>query len=173
MNDTNILDRASAALARRALFITLSLAAAGAGVGIIGASVGMVVGKELILVVCSLIFSSAALITLCCFPPVALQTVATLSTSCFAVNLCVGVLISVCGSGEHLNLFVYLIWFFPLLVFNNLVNQPSVGRLLAKILLIAPVLLISCLIPRLIVVLTGQQGILLGVFCLSYCCYAA
>ena len=173
MNDTNILDRASAALARRALFITLSLAVAGAGIGIIGALVGMVVGKELILVVSSLIFSSAALITLCCFRAVALQTVATVSTSCFAINLCVGVLISVLGSGEHLNLFVYLIWFFPLLVFNNLVNQPSVGRSLAKILLIAPVLLISCLIPRLIVVLTAQQRILLGVFCVSYCCYAA
>ncbi len=45
MDDIRTLDRASAALARRALLVTLSLAWVGAGVGISGALFGMVVGK--------------------------------------------------------------------------------------------------------------------------------
>jgi PAS domain-containing protein len=130
-----------------------------------------VAGHEVILVCCSLLFSSTALVTLL-FGKVALQTIATVSTSFFALNLCAGVLIAVWGSGEHLNLFVYLLWSFPLLVFNKLVNQPAAGRLLAGILLTGPMPLLFCLIPRLQMVLRGEQQVLLSVYCLSYCCYA-
>jgi diguanylate cyclase (GGDEF)-like protein len=76
------------------------------------------------------------------------------------------------GQGEHLNLFVYLLWFFPLLTLNKLVNQPAVGRTLARILFIAPTFLIACLVPRLTTVFKAEQQVLLGVFCLSYCCFA-
>jgi diguanylate cyclase (GGDEF)-like protein len=171
MRETNNLDQASATLARRALLITLSLALAGAGLGAFGAALGLVVDGEFVLVICSMTFSSAALVTLLAFPRVPLQTVATVSTICFAINLGAGVLIAVFGSGERLNLFVYLFWFFPLLVFNKLVNRPAVGRSLAKFLLIAPEILIVCLIPRLIVVFTPEVKILIGVYCLCYLCY--
>jgi diguanylate cyclase (GGDEF)-like protein len=172
MPDKELPDHASSSLARRVLFVTLSLALAGASLGLVAARVGMVVGDEVVLVLCSILFSSGALGTLIVFRKVALQTVATVSTSCFAINLCAGVLIAVFGSGERLNLFVYLLWFFPLLAFNKLVNQPVVGRLLARILFIVPMCLIACLVPRLITVLKVEQQVLLGVYCLSYCCYA-
>jgi PAS domain-containing protein len=132
----------------------------------------MVVGYEIALVLCSVLFSSGALCTLIVFRKVALQTVATASTVCFAVNLCVGVLVAAYGNGERLNLFVYLLWFFPLLTFNKLVNQPAVGRLLARILFIAPMFLIACLVRRVMTVLKPEQLVFLGVFCLSYCCFA-
>jgi diguanylate cyclase (GGDEF)-like protein len=165
------LDAPSATLARRALTITLSLALAGNGLGLIAARQGLVAGNELVLVLCSFLFCAGALVTLIGIPSVALQTVATVSISCFAINLCAGVLISVIGTGERLNLFVYLLWFFPLLTSNKLVNQPAVGRLLANILVIAPVLLIACLSMRLRTVLTTPQQVLAGVYCLSYLCY--
>ena len=123
MGGADHFDDASNTLARRALFVTLILAFAGAALGLVGARVGMVVGVEIALVVCSLGFSGGALVTLFLFRKVPLQTVATVATSFFAANLCTGMLIAVYGGGDVLNLFVYLLWFFPLLVFNKLVNQ--------------------------------------------------
>ena len=172
MPDANNLDRVSTALARRALFITLSLALVGAAVGLVGARIGIVAGKELVLVLSSFSFSVGALVTLIFFRRVALQILTTTSTCFFAANLCIGVVIAVCGSGDHVNLFVYLLWFFPLLIFNKLVSQPTMGRLLSRILLIAPEFLILCLAPRLIVILQPKQLILVAVYCLSYLCYA-
>ena len=172
MLNEEIPDHASSSLARRALYVTLSLALAGASLGLVAARLGTVVGYEIGLVLCSVLFSSGALGTLIVFRKVALQTVATASTVFFAINLCVGVLMAAYGKGEHLNLFVYLLWFFPLLTLNKLVNQPAVGRTLARILFIAPMFLIACLVPRLMTVFKAEQQVLLGVFCLSYCCFA-
>jgi diguanylate cyclase (GGDEF)-like protein len=172
MLNEEIPDHASSSLARRALYVTLSLALAGASLGLLAARLGTVVGYEIALVLCSVLFSSGALGTLIVFRKVALQTVATASTVFFAINLCVGVLMAAYGKGEHLNLFVYLLWFFPLLTLNKLVNQPAVGRTLARILFIAPMFLIACLVPRLTTVFKAEQQVILSVFCLSYCCFS-
>ena len=169
MGDADHFDEASNTLARRALFVTLFLAFAGAALGLVGASLGMVTGVEIALVVCSLSFSAGALVTLL-FRKVPLQTVATVATSLFAANLCTGMLIAVYGGGDVLNLFVYLVWFFPLLVFNKLVTQPAIGRMLAKILTVEPLLLIACLSLRLIVLLKSTQEVLLGVYCPKNTC---
>jgi diguanylate cyclase (GGDEF)-like protein/PAS domain S-box-containing protein len=173
MLDANNFDGAATELARRILFITLALALAGAGVGVLGTSQGVVAGGEAILVACSFVFSLGALVTLLVFRSVPLQAVATVATGFFLINLCIGIVIATCGQGQHLNIFVYLLWFFPLLVFNKLVNQPAIGRILAKILIIFPLVLVASLLPRWMAVLRPEQRILLGVFCLSYCCYAS
>jgi diguanylate cyclase (GGDEF)-like protein/PAS domain S-box-containing protein len=169
----NLVDLSSTAMARRGLLITSSLALAGAGVGVACIPAGMVAGMEIAPVVSCVLFTSGVLVTLLCFPKVALQTVATVSTIYFALDLASGLMIAICGSGEHLNLFVYLVWFFPLLVFNKLVNQPAVGRLLARILLATPLIAIGLLSSRLTAVLKTPQLVLLIVYCLSYVCYAA
>jgi signal transduction histidine kinase/CheY-like chemotaxis protein len=100
-----------------------------------------------------------------------LQTVAIISTIYFSLYLFSVSIIAVCGRGNHRNLHVYLIWFFPLLVFNKLVNEPVVGQFLAKGLLVAPVLLLISLSSRLIAVFTVEDLIQLGVFCISYLGY--
>jgi diguanylate cyclase (GGDEF)-like protein/PAS domain S-box-containing protein len=166
-------DSSSSVLARRGLLITSILALAGAGVGAVCIPLGMVAGIEIALVLSCVLFTAGVLVTLLCFPRVALQTVATVSTIYFAINLTSGVMIAVFGRGEHLNLFVYLVWFFPLLVFNKLVNQPAMGRFLARILLATPLFAIGLLLPRLLAVLKTPQVVLLLVYCISYACYAA
>jgi hypothetical protein len=172
MLNADNLDRATAALAQRVLFITLALALSGTGIGLFGISKGLVTGIEAVLVVCSFVFSLGSLATLLVSRSVTLQAVATAATVFFSINLCTGIFIAIYGRGEHLNVFVYLLWFFPLLGFNKLVNRPSIGRLLAKILIVAPLLLIGCLMPRWMVVLKLEQRVLLAVYCVSYCCYA-
>lgn len=173
MHEPHVGNDSASTLARRALLITLTAAWFGGALGLMGVRLGTVVGQEVTLIFCSLLFSSVGLVTLLLFRRVALQAVATISTICFSINLCAGMMIAVFGSGEHLNLFVYLIWFFPLLVFNKLVNRPDVGRFLAKFLLIAPLLSIVVLLPRLLVIFKVMPLILLTVYCLSYIGFAA
>ena len=173
MLESDVRDGSASALSRRALLITLTAAWCGGALGMVGVRLGTVAGPEFKLIFCSLLFSSGALATLFLFRSVALQTVATVSTICFSINLCAGMMIAAFGSGEHFNLFVYLIWFFPLLVFNKLVNRPDVGQFLAKFLLAAPLLSISCLLPRLLLVFKAAPLILLAVYCLSYIGFAA
>jgi len=172
MPDKTRFDEASSALARRALLVTLSLAFLGAAAGLIAAHLGIVAGKEFVLVICSLVFSGSTLITLLFFPNVALQKVATLATSFLTLNLCAGIVLAVCPGGQVINLFVYLIWLFPMLVFNRLVNEPVIAGLLARVLLIGPMLLVACLSPRLKVILLPDQRLVLSIYCLSFICFA-
>jgi two-component system, sensor histidine kinase and response regulator len=168
MPETDSPDRSSTALARRALLVTASFTVAGSGLGVIGILQGTVAGLEAALIASCLLFSLAVVVTLLVFRTFPLQTVATVSTVYFAFYLCACSIAAVTGTGHHLNLFIYLVWFFPLLVFNKLVNAPAVGRLLAKILLIAPVLIVSCLSPRLIAIFNLDLLLLLVASCLSY-----
>jgi diguanylate cyclase (GGDEF)-like protein/PAS domain S-box-containing protein len=161
-------DGSSSTLARRALFITLAFAFTGSGFGVVGYFFGSVAGPELGLVVASLLFSASALLTMQFGHDVELQRVATVSTIGFLINLCAGSMIAVYGTGQHENLFVYLFWFFPLAVFNKLVNKPAVGRLLGRSLQCAPLFVIFCLSRRLMALFSSTQLIVLAVWCLSY-----
>ncbi len=130
---------------------------------------GTVAGPEAALIVSCLVFCLASLAALLVWRRIALQTIATASTLYFAFYLCACSIISVSRlSQHHLNLFIYLVWFFPLLVFNKLVNEPAVGRLLGKILLVGPVAIIVCLAPRLIAIFSVDLLFLLVTSCLSY-----
>jgi PAS domain S-box-containing protein len=172
MSETATFDQAANALARRALLVTLGIGTVSSASGILASTIGMVAARELFFVACVFLFTLGALITLLAFPKVPLQTIATATTGYYAAHMCVGVWLSLSGTGQHLNLFIYLLWFFPLLAFNKLVNQPAISRLLARILLVVPLLTILCLVPRWTVVLPTEQRVLLGIYCLTYVCYA-
>lgn len=161
-------DRSSSALARRALLITGILALLGAGLGVVGIFRGTVVGFEIVLVLSCMVFAFGKLLTLLVFRAVPLQAVATASTIYFALYLCAGPIIALNGAGPHMSLFIYLLWFFPLLVYNKLVNAPAMGRVLAKSLLVAPVLLLVMLSARLLAIFEIEMMFLLAAYCLSY-----
>jgi hypothetical protein len=57
---------------------------------------------------------------------VAIQLLATVSTIYFAIYLCSSAIIIVTDARHQSTLFVYLVWFFPLLVFNKLVRAQTV-----------------------------------------------
>jgi signal transduction histidine kinase len=139
---------ASAALARRALLITAVLAAAGSSLGLFGIREGTVKGFETVLIFSSLFFSASVLVSLLAFARIPLQAVATTATVYFTVHLTVGAVNAILGDTQHLNLFIYLIWFFPLLVFNQLVNAPVIGRIFAKTIVAGPLLTLACLAFR-------------------------
>jgi diguanylate cyclase (GGDEF)-like protein/PAS domain S-box-containing protein len=164
-------ERASSSRPWRALLTTSSLAMASSGLGVVDVLRGVAVGAEAALVISGLLVSAAMFFGLFAFRDRGLQTVATASTIYFEIYLCAGAIIAVLGPGQHLHIFVYLLWFFPLLVFNKLVNAPAVGRLLAKSLLVAPPVVLVSLWPWSTVVFKPDVLLLLVTFCLSYLCY--
>jgi PAS domain-containing protein len=165
-------DPSSSALARRALFVTATLALAGSGLGIVGACQGALGGLEIALVASCFVFSAGTLVVLRVIRNVPLQTVATASTIFFAAYLSAGSVVALFAEGQHLDFFVYLLWFFPLTLYNKLVNAPAVGRVLGRSLFIAPVLVIACLSSRLLAVFTLQPLLLVAAYVLSYVSYA-
>ena len=143
----------------------------GAALGVFGIVKGAVVGAEAVVTSCSLLFSVSGIVTLLGFRKVPLQTLATASTVFFVVNLCAGILVTTLGHGVPMNVFVYLLWFFPLLVFNKLVNKPSTSHTLSRFVIVAPLVLIVGDIPRLLVLFPLGTFFLFLIFCLSYLCF--
>jgi signal transduction histidine kinase len=173
MREINSLAPSLRVLARRALLIMAILALVGSACGVIGILKGTVHGIESVLILCAVLFSSGTLFILVVRRQVALQKIATTSTIYFACHLSACSTISILGHGTHTNLFIYLVWFFPPLVFNKLVNAPATGRLLARFLVVSPVVLLSCLTPRLIAIFQLEQLFLVISSCLSYIAFGS
>ena len=165
---TRIGDDTANSLARRALLTADALAMAGSILGVVGMVKGTVVGTEIPLILSCLLFSCWMLVTLLVFRTVAVQTVATVAMAYFTIYLCACSITSITSSGHHGNLFIYLVWFSPLVVFNKLVNEPAVGRFFAKSLFIAPLLIVLSLSPRLIAIFNMEMLLLLVAWSFSH-----
>ena len=75
------------------------------------------------------------------------------------------------GWGNHANLFTYMVWFFPLMVLNNLVNSPSVSRFLARLLMVAPSVILVAFSSRFTSLFPLESVILAIAGVLSYICF--
>jgi diguanylate cyclase (GGDEF)-like protein/PAS domain S-box-containing protein len=171
MGELDNIEGSSSALARSALLSAAFLAAAGSGLGGIAVLRGDLSGLERALVLSCCVFSLAVVVTLLAFRKVAVQLVATASTIYFTTYLVACVTIAVHGKGENENLFIYLLWFFPMLVLNKLVNSPAIGRFFAKIILAAPFVILALLASKLILFLSVASRFHLAAYCLSYGCF--
>lgn len=159
-------------LARRALLITTTMALSGAILGLLAAVKGTTSRWETALILSCALFTSAVLVTLLFRRDVAVQVVATVSTVYYAIYLCAGTTISLFGSNQSAHIIVYLVWFFPLLVLNKLVNAPAVGRSLAWLLRLIPVLLLFCLSRRIAEISNVQAVFTLAAYSMSYSVFA-
>jgi len=163
--------RSSSDLARLALMYAASLALAGSALGVFAIWQRAVTGVETVVVLSSGLFGSGLLVTLFVFRRVKIQTLATASTMYYALYLCAGMIATLGGWGNHSNLFTYMVWFFPLMVFNNLVNSPAVGRSLARFLIVAPTVILVAFSPRFTSLFPVEGLILAAAGVLSYLCF--
>ena len=164
-------DTSSSSQARSALITAGTLGFLGSAVGLFAIVKGTVVGGEVPLVLTCGIIGPVTLGVLVAWKNAPIQRIAALSTAFYATYLSIGILVSLLGHGDHYNLFVYLIWFFVLPVFNKLVNAPAMGRFLARFIFAAPLILLCCLFPRAIQVFPVQSVYLVVIFALSYLCF--
>jgi diguanylate cyclase (GGDEF)-like protein/PAS domain S-box-containing protein len=161
-------DEPSKLLAWRGLLSTALLAGAGSGLGIFAICHGAFSVAEVALIVSSCVAAICVLITVLLFRKVPLQVVATASTAYYALYLVLGIVISLRGDGDHDHVFVYLLWFFPLLVFNKMVNTPTAGRLQARVVLAAPLITLAFLEPGAVRHQAMDTRVFLIAFCMSY-----
>jgi len=144
---------------------------AGSGLGVFAIVQRVVTGVESTIVLSSGLFGLAAFAALY-FRKTTVKSLAVASTIYYALYLLSGMLAAVLGSGKHVNLFTYLVWFFPLLVFNKLVNSGRTGEFLDRLLLLAPFALLAALLSRLVAVFPPESLIVLIAFGLSYVCFS-
>lgn len=163
--------RSSSHLARFAIMHAAFLALAGSALGVFAILQRAVTGAETVVVLSSGLFGSGLLVTLFVFRRVKMQTLATASTTYYGLYLCAGMIVALGGLGNHSNLFTYMVWFFPLMVFNNLVNSPSVGRFLARFLMVAPTVILVAFSPRFTSLFPVESLILAVAGVLSYICF--
>lgn len=164
-------DGSSSTLARRALVITSILALAGSGLGVAGIPLKFVSGVEALLVMSGVVITLGVLVALLACRNIPMQIIATVATSYYTFYLCAGISIAPFGTRDHYSIFVYLFWFFPLQVFNKLVNSAAIGRSFARIAWIAPLAILSCLGPRLLTLFSFSGLSLVVAFGISYTCF--
>ena len=166
-------DRNSEALARNAILITAALALCGSAMGLFGIVQGVISGKQSILIFSGGVFGFGVLLSPFFHRRVAIQAVATASTVFYAAYLCFGMFIAISTEPDHHSLIVYIVWFFPLLVFNKLVNSPAVGRGLAKVISVAPLIIIVWLFFSHFVKSFSMISLLVtATACISFACFA-
>ena len=164
-------DSSSSSQARRALLIACALSSLGSGLGISAMVKGEVRGGEAAVVVAGGFYGLGALVALLANRRLPVEKVAAVSTAFYTAYLCSGILVSLLCSGNHRDVFVYLVWCFTLLVFNKLVNAPSAGRFLGKFIQIAPLAILCCLFSKVLALFSIGDMYLVVVFCLSYLCF--
>lgn len=148
------------------------MALAGGCLGLLAVVKGDTSRPEAALIISCTAFTLFVLTTLLLRRHVGTQRIATASTLYYAIYLCAGTTFSVFASGERSHVLVYLLWFFPLLVFNRLVNAPQVARLLGWMLRLTPILLLICLWPHLASIFTKDWLYILPAYALSYGLFA-
>jgi diguanylate cyclase (GGDEF)-like protein/PAS domain S-box-containing protein len=168
MLEADSLDGYSKALARNGIRVTALFALAGSGLGIYSILLHTVIGIEAALIVSGFLFSISILLALSFFRSVPIQSLATASTVYYLLYLCAGISVAATSSGSGLSVFIYLAWFPPLLVLTKMINSVAIGRVLGRIILLAPFVVLAPLFPHLIAILPVAILMLLPIMCLSY-----
>jgi len=161
----------SNALARNGIRVAALLALAGSGLGIYAILRHMASGIEAALIVSGFLFSIGILLTLSFLRNVPIQSLATACTVYYMLYLCAGVGLAAFRAGSGFDLFIYVVWFFPLLVLTKMINSVAIERVLGTIVLLAPFIVLAPLFPHLVAVLPFGLPILLAIMCLSYLCF--
>lgn len=167
-----IRDQSAITLARRALLIATTMALLGALLGLVGIAKGTTSAPETGLICSCVLFTTLVLCILLSQRNVGTPRLATVSTVYYTVYLCAGCVFALLSHKDHSPVFVYLVWFFPLMVFNKLVNAPAVGRILVWLIRIAPILLLSCLSWRIAEIFPIEFRFIFAAYALSYCLFA-
>ena len=177
--DTEILSPIDAApefrsrvLARRCILLALFFALLGSTAGFGEVHRGAITGAEALLIRLSLVFESL-LFTLAFFARSRATLAAAAGVVYFTIHLSAGIVLAIRSDARQLDLFIFLIWFFPLLILNRLVNFNTAARTLGFFVAGAPTAILLCMLPALGRNFTRNQLIVVLCTQLSYLLYAA
>lgn len=167
-----MMDGRSRRLARQAVVTACGLALAGSGFGLaVAYPMGLIAGFELWLVISCALFSAAVILGFFLLPARLFHHVTIIAILYFGFYLSAGILIALYSGDRTTNVFVYLVWFFPLLAFNILMRVTRSGRLLHVVLLCLPFAVVAPNAGRILEVYPEPVQPWFVVFGLSYLCF--
>jgi len=155
--------------ARMALVAACGLAITGSAFGLLFAVPnGAISGFGVWLIGSCLLFSAGLLLLLVIRPLDRLGPIALAATAYFTAYLIASAFHAVLSPQDSSTLFASLFWLIPLQTFNNIVNRGRMARILAWILLVAPLLTLALLWPRILQIFPIPLAAVLIVFCLAH-----
>lgn len=152
---------------QRTLFLALAIAFCGSLIGEKSVLAGEIHGAECRVIAIGILVEASAAILLSILRRKRLEIFSLGLVICFGLYLTAGVITSL-SCGRPIDLFVYLFWFFPLLVFNRMLNDTMLMRSLEVALRVLPPLLLAVLFPIVLQALNPVWVGLIPVFILSY-----
>nr|WP_299910570.1 PAS domain-containing protein [Sphingomonas bacterium] len=155
--------------ARLALVAACGLALAGSVFGLLFAvPSGAITGFGIWLVASCVVFSACLLVLLAIRPIDQLGPIAITATAYFGAYLIASAVHAIFNPHNSSTLFAALFWLIPLQTFNNIVNRGRKARILAWILLVAPLLTLGLLWPRILQIFPPSLAAVLIIFCLAH-----
>ncbi|MES2444745.1 MAG: PAS domain-containing protein [Pseudomonadota bacterium] len=152
-----------------ALVAGCGLALAGSTFGLLFAvPSGAITGFGVWLVVSCVLFSTGLLVFLIFRPLARLAPGALTGTTYFGFYLIASAIHAVLEPQNSSTLFASLFWMIPLQTFNNIVNRGRRARILAWTLLLAPLVMLALLWPRIVQIYPPSLAAVLIVFCLAH-----
>ena len=135
-------------MARRCVLVGLLFALLGAVGGCIKVHDGSVSGPEAWLILASVPIELG--LFLFAFLARSRTVVAAIITiAYYTVHLSAEIIVTVCSGAHQLDTLTFLVWFFPLLILNRLINGSRAARVLGIIVTPAPLVVLVCLLPKL------------------------
>ncbi len=152
-----------------ALVAACGLALAGSGFGLLFAVPGgAITGFGVWLVASCALFSSGLLLLLATRPLDRLAPIAFAATAYFGAYLIASAIHAALSPQDSSTLFASLFWLIPLQTFNNIVNRGRKARIMAWVLLVAPLLTLALLTPRIMQIFPPSLAGILIIFCLAH-----
>ncbi|MGI4757589.1 MAG: putative bifunctional diguanylate cyclase/phosphodiesterase [Janthinobacterium lividum] len=158
----------STQLARHSLLICAALALVGSLASFPEIAHGQMYGPAKYLLASSVVVELAVILRLLIFPRTRPEPVAVAVSVYFGVYLSAGCMVCLNDRQMAGYVMLFFLWFSPLLVFNKLVNQPAVAKILGRTILVVPLCIVVVSWVRLREVLPEQSLFLLINLVLSH-----
>ena len=158
-------------MARRCVVVGLLFALIGAVGACVEIHGGVVSGPEAWLILAS-IPMELGLLSFALLARSRTVVVAIVTIVYYTIHLCVEIVVTIWSGTHQLHTLTFLVWFFPLLILNKLINSGRAARVLSIVVATAPIIILIFLTPRLLRNCSKEQLEVIVGMELSYLLYS-
>ena len=158
-------------MARRCVLVGLLFALLGAVGGCVEIHGGRVSGPEAWLIIAS-VPMEVGLFFFAFLARSRTVVAASITIVYYTVHLSAEIVVTILSGTHQLDILTFLVWFFPLLILNRLINGGRAARILGFIVTPTPVVILLCLLPKLWRTYSKDQLTVIACMELSYLLYS-
>ena len=158
-------------MARRCVLMGVIFALLGAVAGCVEIHAGRVNGPEAWLILAS-VPMELGLFFFAFFVRSRTVVAASITVVYYTIHLSAEIVVTVLSGAHQLDTLTFLVWFFPLLILNRVINGGRVARVLGIVVTPTPLVILLCLLPRLRRTYSKDQLTVITCMELSYVLYS-